>query len=384
MNVIFSYGLGMHGNDCVEMIGRVRFMRIGYASETGLVESILGEYDFSAANDWLESILPEQGLRIEEMLEQMFHGELPLDPAGLLNTVIECIAAEWAARKELFCVILLCGLLTAVCRNISGLYDNKQIMNMGTYLIQALLGGYLMIAFHDIVRIVGESIGRLIELLHVMLPAYFITAGVAVGAGTATGLYEIEMVVIYLLEVLFQLILCPMVSAAMVLSVMSGITGNESMKYLLKLHNKIFKWILRISMALVGGFSMMQGLFAPVLDGVSYGTAQKLLAALPGLGNITDTTMQMVSGSLLLIKNSIGIVILSLIVLVCMIPMARVLLVVLIVHLGSALVGLVTDAGPVTLLERAGNCCMQMFRLLVSAVLLNFMIIAIVASCRLI
>ncbi|MDE6687866.1 MAG: stage III sporulation protein AE [Lachnospiraceae bacterium] len=355
---------------------------IGYASETGLVESILGEYDFSAANDWLESILPDQGLRIEEMLEQLLYGNLPLKPVELLNMGMECIIGEWAARKELFCVILLCGLLTAVCRNISGLYENKQIMNMGTYLIQALLGSYLMVAFYDIVRIVGESIGRLIELLHVMLPAYFITAGVAVGAGTATGLYEIEMVVIYLLEVLFQLVLCPMVSAAMVLSVMSGITGNESMKYLLKLHNKLFKWILRISMALVGGFSMMQGLFAPVLDGVSYGTAQKLLAALPGLGNITDTTMQMVSGSLLLIKNSIGVVILSLIILVCMIPMARVLFVVLIVHLGSALIGLVTDAGPVTLLERTGNCCMQMFRLLVSAVLLNFMIIAIVASCR--
>lgn len=128
---------------------------------------------------------------------------------------------------------------------------------------------------------------------------------------------------------------------------------------------------------------MMQGLFAPVLDGVSYGTAQKILAALPGLGNITDTTMQMVSGSLLLIKNSIGVVMLSLIVLVCILPMIRVLTVVLIVHLGSALIGLVTDTGPVTLLERAGSCCMQMLRLLASAVLLNFMVIAIVASCRL-
>lgn len=357
-------------------------MGIGYASETGFVGSILEEYDFSAANDWLESILPDQGLRIEEMLEQMFQGDLPLDPMGLINMGIECVISEWSARKELFCVILLCGLLTAVCRNISGLYENKQIMNMGTYLIQALLGGYLMAAFYDIVRIVGDGIGSLIELLHIMLPAYFITAGVAVGVGTATGLYEIEMVVIYLLEVLFQLVLCPMVSAAMILSVMSGITGNESMKYLLKLHNKVFKWILKISMALVGGFSMMQGLFAPALDGVSYGAAQKFLAALPGLGNITDTTMQMVSGSLLLIKNSIGIIILSLIILVCMVPITRVFLVVLIVHLGGALVGLVTDAGPVTLLERTGSCCMQMFRLLVSAVLLNFMIIAIVASCR--
>lgn len=357
-------------------------MEMGYASGTGLVESILGEYDFSTVNDWLESILPEQGLRIEEMLEQLLYGELPLDPIKLLDMGIECIIAEWTSRKELFCVILLCGILTAVCRNISGLYENKQIMSMGTYLIQALLGGYLMAAFYDIVRIVGESLSRLIELLHMMLPAYFITAGVAVGAGTATGLYEIEMVVIYLLEVLFQLVLFPMVSAAMILSVMSGITGNESMKYLLKLHNRLFKWILRISMALVGGFSMMQGLFAPVLDGVSYGTAQKILAALPGLGNITDTTMQMVSGSLLLIKNSIGIVILSLIVLVCVLPMVRVLVVVLIVHLGSALVGLVTDAGPITLLERTGNCCMQMLRLLVSAVLLNFMVIAIVASCK--
>lgn len=358
-------------------------MEMGYASGTGLVESILGEYDFSAVDDWLESILPEQGLRIEQMLEQLLYGELPLDPIRLLDMGIECVLAEWTARKELFCVILLCGLLTAVCRNISGLYENKQIMSMGTYLIQALLGGYLMAAFYDIVRIVGESISRLIELLHMMLPAYFITAGVAVGAGTATGLYEIEMVVIYLLEVLFQLVLFPMVSAAMILSVMSGITGNESMKYLLKLHNRLFKWILRISMALVGGFSMMQGLFAPVLDGVSYGTAQKILAALPGLGNITDTTMQMVSGSLLLIKNSIGVVMLSLIVLVCILPMIRVLTVVLIVHLGSALIGLVTDTGPVTLLERAGSCCMQMLRLLASAVLLNFMVIAIVASCRL-
>ncbi|MGN0325743.1 MAG: stage III sporulation protein AE [Lachnospiraceae bacterium] len=351
-------------------------------SGTDLIGMILGEYDFSETDSWLETILPQQHLRIEDMLEQLFMGELPMTPVELLHMGIDCIMTEWSDRKELFVIILICGLLTAVCKNISGLYENRQIMSMGTYLIQALLGGYLLLAFYDIAGIVNDSLGQLTTLLNLLLPSYFISAGVAVGTGTATGLYELELVVMYLVEILLKLILIPTVTAAMFLSVMSGITGNESMKYLLRLHNRIFSWVLKAGMALIGGFGILQSLFAPVLDGVRYGTAQKILTAIPGMGGITDATMQMISGSLLLIKNSIGMVLLFLLIFICMIPMVRVLVVVLVIRVGSALIGLITDEGPVALLERTGNCCMQMFRVLASAFLLNFMIIAIVASCR--
>lgn len=356
----------------------------GYVTETDWVEELLEGYDFTQANEWLEQILPQDGIRIEDVMDQLLQGELPLHPMDIVTMAINSIVREWADRKELFCVILICGLLTAICRNISGLYDNKQIMSMGTYLIQALLGSYLMVAFKDIVGIVSISLEQLTGFLHILLPAYFVTTGVAVGPGTATGLYELELVVMYLTEIMIQLFLIPMVGAAMFLSVMSGITGNESMKHILNLQNKLFSYILKASMALIGGFGVMQGLFAPVLDGVSYGAAQKLLTAVPGMGGITDATMQMISGSLLLIKNSIGIAALFLIILICIIPMGRVLSIVLLMRIGGALIGLITDAGPVTLLERAGNCCMQMFRLIATAFLLNFMIIAIVASCRII
>ena len=356
----------------------------GYVTETDWIEEILGEYDFTQVNEWLDRILPQEGIRIEDVMDGLFQGEFPMHPMDIVTMAIDSIVREWADRKELFCVILICGLLTAICRNISGLYDNKQIMSMGTYLIQALLGSYLMIAFRDITTIVNTTLGNLTGFLHILLPAYFVTTGVAVGPGTATGLYEIELVVMYLIEILIQLFLIPMVGAAMFLSVMSGITGNESMKHILSLQNKLFSYILKVSMALIGGFGVMQGLFAPVLDGVSYGAAQKILAAVPGMGGITDATMQMISGSLLLIKNSIGIAALFLIILICIIPMGRVLSIVLLMRIGGALIGLITDAGPVTLLERTGNCCMQMFRLIAAAFLLNFMMIAIVASCRIV
>lgn len=347
-----------------------------------LLDSLLSEYDFTEADRMIQDIFPDGKNGVEELIRGMIMGEIPINPMDVLNKGIETMILEFSRRKELFLIILLCGLMAALCKNLANLYGNQQVADMGQYIILALLGSYLLAAFLDIEQMVENSLTVLLNFLQTLLPAYFITTGVAIGSNTAAGLYQVELVGIYLMEMVLKLWLLPLTGAVFILTLITGVIGYDSLDQLLKLFHRIVPWILKGCITLIGGFGMIQAIFAPVLDGVRYSTAQKILSAIPGIGNVTDSTMKMISGSLMLIKNSLGIVILIIMVGICLIPLVKIMGIILILRLGAALIGLIADPAPVKLVDRVAACCMEMFKILSCAFVLNFVVVAIAAACK--
>ncbi len=349
---------------------------------TDLLDDLLGEYDFSDAQSLLEESLPEWDLSIDDLLWGIMSGENVIPKEDLFSLCMDTILSEWLCRKELFATILLCGLLAAFCKMIAGLCENKQIVDLGYYFIYLLLSLFLFQAFGDVVVIVENCLETLCAFLSVLLPTYFLSVGMAVGTSSAVGFYQISLFIICMVEYIMLFLLVPACCIYMFLSIISGLSAEDRMAGILKLISKFVSYVLKTGLAFVAGLSTIRACISPVLDGVSYGAAKKIIAAIPGVGNVTDATLQMVTGSLLLIKNGIGVVILVILLLLCLVPVLRIGVIVLILKLGSALIGLVTDFRIVKCTDRIGSGSMQLLKVLLASFVLNFVSIAIVAMSR--
>ena len=366
------------------IIGKCNADTLAAGGEEGenYMDEFLAEYDFSEAQELIDEALPDFTMSVDELLAGIISGENVLSFSECCNQILAAMQAEWWERKELFAVLLLCGILASFCKNIAGLCENKQIIDLGYYFIYLLLAVFLFEAFTDAADIVRECLENITAFLSALLPSYFLAVGMAVGTTTAAGFYQIALVVICGVQYVFLLLLLPACLLYMFLSVISGLSGEDRMAGILGLLFKLIGYVQKTSLAIVGGLSAVQMCISPMVDGVSYGAAKKVLGALPGVGNITDSSLQLISGALLLIKNGIGVTILVLLLFLCLVPAVRVFTIVLILKVGSALMALVTDFRIVKCTDRVGTGSMQLLKLLVTAFTLNFVCIAIAAASR--
>ena len=85
-------------------------------------------------------------------------------------------------------------------------------------------------------------------------------------------------------------------------------------------------WGSRSLIGLVLGFQMIQGMVLPYADSVKNAGMQRLLQAIPGIGDGAGTVAKLMLGSGVLIKNTIGAAAVVILFLLSVLPLARLLI----------------------------------------------------------
>lgn len=352
------------------------------AGAAEFADELIEGYDFSETDSVVEEILPQQFPDFQEMVTKAMQGQLWLSPVDFVKIAVTAVKNEITARKNLFAAILMCGILSALCKNIASLCENRQIADLGFYFIYLLLSVFLLQAFEDAAGIVKEGLDSLIAFLNVALPAYYLSVGVSVGGSTANGFYQLSMLAIYAVQYVLIYFLLPVSCVYMFFSVLSGISKDDRLDGILKLLHKLNTYVITACMAFIGGLGAVQSLLSPVADGISYGTAKRIISAIPGIGQVTDATLQMVAGSLLLLKNGIGAAILVVLIVLCLVPLFRVLVIGVIMKVAGAFIGMITDFRIVKCTERVGSAGIMLFKIMAAGFSLNFLMIAMMAACK--
>lgn len=83
---------------------------------------------------------------------------------------------------------------------------------------------------------------------------------------------------------------------------------------------KLIGWILKASLGVVTGISLFQSLITPVVDSLKNSAVEKAVSVLPGIGNAADGVLELALGSAVVIRNSVGVLLLLLLVAGCAVP----------------------------------------------------------------
>ena len=220
-----------------------------------------------------------------------------------------------------------------------------------------------------------ENISLFIKL---MVPAYLLSVGISTGLATVNASCQLMMIVIYGVETLLENGVIPVIYSICMLAVVNGIWAEEKLTLLIELLEKCVGWVLKGAVGVITGLSVFQALITPVVDTVKTSALQSFLSAIPGVGNAADGGVELVIGSAAVIRNSIGVVLLVLFLLMCAAPLVKIALIAGVLKCAAAFMGIVSDSRITSCANRAGNAALLVLRTTGTAMLLFLISIAVI------
>lgn len=334
--------------------------------------------DMDDAESAFEELFPDYQFDGEQVLSLIIQGRIKEAVSALFCGLKESIGAESGEVRTLFVMILILGITAALFSNFTDIFQSRQVSDIAFYFIYLLLITVLLKVFNNAASTVKEMLNRLTVFMQMFVPAYLLAVGTAAGASSAAAYYQLFLMAAYVIEKCYLSLLLPVVYSFILLSVMNGIWMEEKLNLLLDFIEKAVSYAIKITLGIITGFSVLQSLISPVVDSLESSALKKAVSVIPGIGNLTEGMFEMVVGSAVLIKNSIGIYITIVMLFICIMPVLKILLLSGVLKAGAAFIGIISDKRMTNCANRVGDGSLMLLKVALSAIGLFIISIAIV------
>ncbi len=344
-------------------------------AESGLVWE---EMDMDAVSMDFTRLFPEFTFDSKAVWELIIQGRLWEALKELGQGAAGVFGAQIGEIKALFLTILILGIAAALFTNFADLFQDHQVSELAFYFVYLLLIAVLLKAFVDVADVVREILWNVTTFMKLYIPTYMVAVGSAAGIASASIYYQILLLIVYLVEWGYLSILLPVVYSYVLLTVINGVWMEEKLTMLLELMQKGIGISMKITIGIVTGFSLLQSMISPVLDSLQASALKKAVAVIPGIGGLTEGMFEMVVGSAVLIKSSIGVYITLVLIMLCCIPLLKILLLACVTKLSAALIGIVSDKRMSNCADKVGDGNLMLLKMALSSVGMFVIQIAII------
>ena len=163
------------------------------------------------------------------------------------------------------------------------------------------------------------------------------------GSATSIFFYNLILFLIYISELVIVRFLFPVINVYIMVQMLGNLTEEDLFSEFADLLKKAVTWTLRTIVACIVGVNVVQGLLAPAIDTVKRSALTRTAEALPWIGNVMGGMAEVTMGTIVLIKNGIGMAGAFIAVLICAVPILQMLLSALLYKMAAAAVQPVSD-----------------------------------------
>ena len=350
-------------------------------AETKEVSMDLEQYDLSEIQDYINA----QGtsgwnLSFKQMMKDIMAGRLG-DVMGQIGTSIrDALFSEVRNNSHMMGQIIILGIIGAVFSNFSNVFTGSQISETGFFVTYLLLFTYLAASFFTSITIAGSVVNQILGFMKALMPAYFLAAAFAGGSVSAVASYEFTLFAITVAQTITGSVLLPMVKVYALLVMAGHIAKEDILSKLTDLLNDVITWSLKTMVGIVLGFHLIQGLVLPYVDSMKTGAVQKLIGIIPGVGQGASAVTQMVIGSGVLVKNTMGAAGGVVLVIITLIPMLKLVILMILYQCVAAVLQPVCDKRIVSCISDMARGHKILLSIAASAIVLFVVTVAVVCA----
>lgn len=294
--------------------------------------------------------------------------------------VLQSLIGEIRTNRQNMMHILVLVLLFCVLQNFLELTDNSYISElcyMLTYLVMMLL---LLKPFSVTAQIVRDMLDTVTGFMRMLLPAYL---GVMVFAGSAMSamsFYELTFFILYGIEMIMTCFLLPLISVYVLFQLANYTLKDEVFSKTADLIHDLFGWGAKIILTLVVGLNVVQSMIAPAVDYASRTTLTKSLGLIPGIGGAASAIGDILIGSGMVIKNSVGVAAIFLLLFLTLVPFIKVLIITFLYKCMAALLEPIADKRIAKAMAGMATGGGMLMRMITTTVFMIFITIAMISA----
>lgn len=344
------------------------------------LETIWTDYGLDELQQGMDELFPEYDISLENLMNKLLQGNVIDALADFMQEIIAQLSGNTLGLKNIFVWLLVLGVASALMSHLVEVFDKHQVADLSFYFMYLLMSAILLKCFAEIAQTTVTALENIVLFGRLLVPVYLLTVGVATGSITAAAYYQLLLILIYGVEQILLGVVVPLVYSYCLLSVINGIWIEEKLTLFVELLEKIIGWILKVSIGVVTGMSVFQSILTPVLDSVKKGVLQKAVSIIPGIGSGAEGAMELVVGSAVVIKNSVGLVLLLLLLFLCAAPLLQIFFTAVMIKGAAAFIGIVSDKRITACVNRTGDAALLLFKVAGTAFVLFLISLAVVAT----
>ena len=318
-------------------------------------------------------------LTFSQLVQELMGGGLTLGFASVGDKLKEVILSDYKEnRKALIQILTLAIAFSVLLQMTASLHKNyiSEIGFLGIYLMIMLL---LLRLFVLLTGTVEGFFTKLVDFMRILQPAFCMSMVFSTGSISAGAYYQLLLLLIYLVDAVFAKVLLPVVQVYLVLQLVNHLTEERFAKIAELLADSVH-WCVKAVMTTLIGLNIVQGLLAPGIDGFKRSTAAGAVRAIPGAGQIINSMTEILAGSAMLIKNSVGVAALVVLFMISFLPLVKTAVFLVLYRACAAFLEPVADKRFCAACMALGQSAALYLKLMFYAVMLFFLTTAIICA----
>ena len=332
--------------------------------------------DMDTIDKFLKDVIPEKKVQAIDIIENVWKGNWVLEPSLLWEYVVENVTDYVHEIKTIFVTLLMLFIIASVITTFLEVLKNESTAKMAKFFFVLCELIVLLYIFQDVLGIVNETMNKMTEFLKIMIPAYMMCIAAAGNGLSAVVFYKLLVGLLCLVEGILVAALLPLAEGYALLGVLESLFGEKRFCGLMRLIKEGTLWGLKGMVMFVSGSGILQLIITPVIDKANVSVLQKTMGAIPGIGDIAESVSDITLISAIAVKNSFGVIILLVLVLIMLAPMLHILVLLGTVKLASAMGGVCGERYMVECSEHIADAGFMLVRMLVTVTAMFFLTLA--------
>lgn len=335
------------------------------------------ELDFREIESVLRQIVGKN-VGFEAMVNEAMSGGNLFSLGKWIEILKNVISEQLQIHGQTIGYLMILIISAAMLSTIAKAFRNRQISDMGFYMIFLLLFLIMMKSFGICYEVTESVIRDLIDFMKVLMPTYLMAAAVSAYRTSAVIYYEGFLVLIYYLQRIVSSLILPAIRCYVLFSMLGYLgkeeiflKGREGLK-------KLILWGLKAMIGVSAGMQMIQGMISPAIDEMKQTVFSKGVSSLGNIGNVAQNVTDVILGSGALLKNGIGAVAAVVIVSVCLVPVVEVACYALFYQVLAAVTEPISDKRLTGVITQAGEGIGLLVKVLFTVCAMFLLTIAIV------
>lgn len=344
-----------------------------------LEESLQSVLDSLSIEDFQGAVnqMMAEPIDIRDTVLKLARGEVVWDFAKLLESLGNSLLSALSGSLWRITRVLAPAVLCAILTHMRGAFARDQVSQISRYACFLLVAVFMVMDLTEHIALAQRTIDLTSGAMQNLFPL-LLTLLAAVG-GTASAAFFQPAVVAAggTMTSLIRHVTMPFTVGTAVLSILNHVSERLHVSRLASLFKQMANWTLGVSFTVFIGVTMVQGLSAAAVDGVSIRTAKYAIDNfVPIVGGMFADTVDTLVGCSLLIKNALGITGLVILVGICVAPMIQSLCAVFVYRLSAAILQPLAETAIVDCLYDFSNVLMLLFIIQLSISAMFLLLIA--------
>ena len=290
----------------------------------------------------LENIINEDSeinISLKQLINKIISGEYDSDINSIIKQIQEIVKNELLSFIPMIFSILSVVLLYSILKNLSNSFLNKEINSLIHFVC---FSAVLLIVSTQITMIISsiknliDQIGKYSDVSFPILMNVMILLGSKVSSSVYSPYCELFSTTI--IKVI-QNVVFPLSSASIIVQIVSNISDKIKLNKLSKVLLDMSKYILTTMFSLFIVFLSFQGLTSGIIDTISIKSAKYAIENyVPIIGGYLSDGYDLVLFSFVLIKNSLGYIVLIYFLKVILVPIIKILVLTISLRVSAAVI----------------------------------------------